>query len=154
MLEDQERADGVYLEALDGVVGVDLPGGPLGVQDAGDGIGETEVVRFGGEHLLGLVGGGGDCEFVWTLLEWLLGRGCSGTYGPLGQLIPMQSSSNTVRRPSSMFFRPSRREFRTSSVFLREVARIGAFVVCRRCRVSANPIPREAGETKHHAIFI
>ena len=64
MFEDQERTDGVHFEALDGVVGVDLSGGPLGVQDAGDGVGEAEVVRFGGEHLACLVGGGGDCEFV------------------------------------------------------------------------------------------
>lgn len=30
---------------------------------------------------------------------------------------------------------------------------MGAFVVCRRWRVRANPIPREAGETKHHAML-
>ena len=69
------------------------------------------------------------------------------------ELLPMQSSSSTVRRSTSTFFKPSRSEFRTSSVLLREVARMGAFVVCKRCRVRANPIPREAGETKHHAIL-
>jgi hypothetical protein len=82
------------------------------------------------------------------------GKRFKGMSGPGGELLPMQSSSSTVRRSTSTFFRPSRSEFRTSSVLLREVAKMGAFVVCRRCRVRANPIPREAGETKHHAIFL
>lgn len=158
MLEDQQRADGVDFEALEGVVGVDLAGGSLGVQDAGDGVGEAEVVRFGGEHLARLVGGGGDCEFVCVVAGYvrdgLLVRVVEGMSGMGRGLLPTQSSSSTVRRSTSTFFRPSRSEFRTSSVLLREVARMGAFVVCRRCLVSANPIPREAGETKHHAIFL
>lgn len=73
VLEDQERADGVDLEALEGMVGVDLPWGSLGVQDTGDGVGEAEVVRFWGKHLVRLVGGGGDCEFVCVAAGYVRG---------------------------------------------------------------------------------
>lgn len=73
VLEDQEWPDGVDLEALEGMVGVDLPGGPLRVQDAGDGVGEAEVVRFGGKHLVRLVGGGGDCEFICVAAGYVRG---------------------------------------------------------------------------------
>lgn len=67
--------------------------------------------------------------------------------------LPVQSSSITVNRLPSTSSRPSRIDSRTPSSFRRAVARMGAFVVWRRCRVSANPMPREAGDTKHHAIL-
>jgi hypothetical protein len=41
-----------------------LPGGSFRMQDAGDGVGESEMMRIGGEHLVCLVCGGGDCEFI------------------------------------------------------------------------------------------
>lgn len=70
----------------------------------------------------------------------------------VGEQLPLQSSSNTVKRFSSTPLRPLSMEVRTSSILVREVAKTGACVVCKMCRVRANPIPREAGQTKHHAI--
>lgn len=65
MLHDEHGPNGVDAEGLEGVVGVDLGGRLLGVEDAGYAECETEVVGGGGEHGAHLGGGGGDAGFVW-----------------------------------------------------------------------------------------
>ena len=65
VLHEQQRADGVDAEAVERPGGVDLRGGLLGHEDAGDGVGEAEVVGWGGEEVGGRGGGGGDGGFVW-----------------------------------------------------------------------------------------
>ena len=56
-----------------------------------------------------------------------------------------------ISRSESISGRSERIEFLTPSTSLLAVATTGTFVVCRRCRVSAKPMPRLAGQTKDQA---
>jgi hypothetical protein len=83
--------------------------------------------------------GGGVTYYCWELRD---GRG--------GEL-PVTSSSRTVSLSASMPGRSKRIDL-TPSTPLRAVATTGMVVVRNRCRVSAKPMPRLAGQTKGHAI--
>ena len=68
MLDEQQRADGVDTEGVEAVLGVDVGGGALRVEDAGEGEGEAEVGGRGGEEGRGGADGGVDGGFVWWML--------------------------------------------------------------------------------------
>jgi hypothetical protein len=69
-------------------------------------------------------------------------------------VLPVTSNSRTVNRLESTSGKSARMDFLTPSTSFLAVATIGTFVVWSRCLVSAWPMPRLAGETKHHAMIL
>lgn len=67
MLGEEEVADGVDAEHVQGDIGGDLRGGLFGREDARDAVGEVQVGGGGGEFVFAEVGGGGDGGFVCML---------------------------------------------------------------------------------------
>lgn len=67
-------------------------------------------------------------------------------------IVPVTSTSKTVRREESTSLRSDNRFIFTSEMSFLAVATTGILVVRRSCLVNSKPIPRLAGQTNDHAI--
>lgn len=77
---------------------------------------------------------------------------CSLAFKSLFGYLPVTSNWRTCSLFSDTLSRPERRDFLTEGRSFRAVAMIGMLVFVKRCLVRANPIPRDAGVTRAHAI--